>query len=127
MYCKHRKLLLAITCGALAFQTIGCAVFDKEGQRTLRAVDRYVSPPSAGAQIALAPAAIVVGNGALAVDAFIVNPATALAPAWDDTYDLYWKPRDVEPLQKAMLFGPIIALTPPTFIVAWWIHGFFED
>lgn len=122
-----RALLYTSACVTFAFHLSGCAVFDDPGQRTLRALDEKISPESTATQIALAPVGIVVGNGALAVDAFVVNPAMGIGPAFDDTYDLLWKPRDLEPLQKAMLFGPVVVATPPAFVISWYVHSFFED
>lgn len=105
----------------------GCAIFNDDNRRTLNKLDEVIAPQSAPAQVALAPVAIPVASGALVVDAFVVNPAVALKPAASDTYELYWKPRDVEPLTKAMLFVPIVVLTPPTYVVSWFVHAFFYD
>ena len=127
MKMTFRNLSHAFTCLAFAFQATGCAVLGEDGQRTLRTLDERVRPESTAAKFALAPVGIVVGNGALAVDAFVVNPAMGIGPAFDDTYDLLWKPRDLEPLQKAMLFGPVVVATPPAFVISWYIHSFFED
>lgn len=103
----------------------GCAIFNDDNRRTLNKMDELVAPQSAGAQVALAPLAIPVASGALLVDAAVVNPVMALEPAAEDTYELYWKPREVEPLTRAMLFVPIVVLTPPTYAVSWFIHAFF--
>lgn len=114
-------LALALTLAPLH----GCAVFQKENRRSLNGLDARIHPQSAGAQIALAPVAIPVASGALAVDAFAVNPVLAVEPAWEDTYNLYWKPREMEPLTRAMLFVPIVVLTPPTFVGSWLLNSFF--
>lgn len=112
---------------ALLVPLHGCAVANDNNRRTLNKLDEVIAPQSTGAQIALAPVAIPVASGALAVDAFLVNPAYAVKPAADDTYELYWKPRDVEPLTRAMLFIPIVVLTPPTFVTSWLIHSFLYE
>jgi hypothetical protein len=102
----------------------GCAVFGKENRRVLNSLDDHISPQSPAVQIALAPVAVPAASGALLVDAAIVNPVHAVKPAAQDTYELYWKPRDVEPLTRAMLFVPVVVLTPPTFVAAWLVHSF---
>jgi hypothetical protein len=103
----------------------GCAVFDEDNRRSLNSLDEVIAPQSPANQIALAPFAVPVASGALLVDAFAVNPVYAVKPAALDTYELYWKPREVEPLTRAMLFVPIVVLTPPTFVASWFVHSFF--
>ncbi len=115
--------LLAI----LLIQLTGCAVFNDDNRRALNKLDENISPQSTGAQIALAPLAVPVASGAVLVDGLLINPAYAVKPAWDDTYELYWKPREVEPLTRAMLFIPIVVLTPPTYVGSWLIHSFLYE
>lgn len=121
------SLIAALLLAAVLAPLNGCAVANDKNRRALNKLDEAISPQSTGAQVALAPVAIPVASGALAVDAFLVNPAYAIKPAADDTYELYWKPRDVEPLTRAMLFVPIVVLTPPTFVTSWLIHSFLYE
>jgi hypothetical protein len=121
-----RLVYLALILTALTPMT-GCAVFNDDNRRTLNALDERISPQSTAAQAALAPVAVPVATGAVLVDGLLVNPAYAVAPAWDDTYELYWKPREVEPLTRAMLFIPIVVLTPPTYVGSWLIHSFLYE
>jgi hypothetical protein len=123
MTARSRLVLLLVLLAPLT----GCAIFNGDNRRTLSALDEVVSPQSAAAQIALAPVAVPVASGALLVDAVVVNPVYAVRPAAQDTYELYWKPRDVEPLTRAMLFVPVVILTPPTFVASWLLHSFIID
>lgn len=122
---RWRDWVTIATLLAVVGPMTGCAINSHKNRRTLNKLDDVVTPQSAGAQIALAPLAIPVASGALLVDASVVNPVVALEPAAEDTYDLYWKPRNREPLTQAMLFLPIVVLTPPTYVVSWFIHAFF--
>lgn len=97
---------------------------------SLNKLDRAISPKEPLTQAALAPVAIPtatvawIGDTVLflttgAVDAFVVNPVVAVPMAVEDTYNLLWAPRDIDALTKALLFGPVVILTPPTFAIAW--------
>ncbi len=121
----HSLFALALIASLLAPMT-GCAVFNDDNRRALNKLDESISPQSTGAQIALAPLAVPVATGAVLVDGLLINPAYAVKPAWDDTYELYWRPREVEPLTRAMLFIPIVVL-PPTYVGSWLIHSFLYE
>jgi hypothetical protein len=110
----------------VALLASGCTIFSKKDRRTLNALDAHVSPQSVPARVALAPAMIPTGTFALATDALIVNPVVRIKPAWEDVYKLYWKPRDVDPLRKAIALPFCVALTPPSFVIDWVGRSLFD-
>ena len=108
-----------------ASQLVGCAVFNRDNRRLLNALDKQIQPKSVAARAALAPPVMLLGTGALAVDAVVIHPATAIPDAWDDTYELYWSPREMDALRRSLFFVPCVALTPPTFVGSWLLHSLF--
>ena len=94
----------------------GCAVFDEDNRRLLKAMDGAIRSESTGARIALAPAMIPAGTAALMTDMVIVHPVCVIPDAADDVYELYWKPRDIDWLRRTLLFPIIVVATPPTFL-----------
>jgi hypothetical protein len=108
---------LRITLPLLALLALaGCAMLDEDNRRLLNAADKAIRPKSLAARVSLAPLAVPAATAILTTDAAIVHPVHSIPKAWDDTYELYWKPRDYDLLRKSLLFVPIVALTPPTFV-----------
>jgi len=101
----------------------GCAVFETENRRLLNWMDTKVRPEATATQVALAPVGVPVGSAALAVDAVLVHPYTAIPRAAEDVYELYWKPRDMEAFRKALLLPLIVIATPPTFLGDWLVRS----
>ena len=94
----------------------GCSMFAKENRRVLNHLDRHVRIESRAARIAAAPLTVPLGSVAFLSDAGVVNPAVQSRWAAKDVYDLYWKPRNLDPFKKSLLFIPMAVLTPPTFV-----------
>jgi len=105
--------------------TTACAVIDRDNRVLLSKTDEAIQPKSTAARVALAPVAIPAASVVLAADAVVVHPARMFPKALDDTYQLYWKPRDYDILRKSLLFLPIVALTPPTFLGDWLMRSLF--
>ncbi len=116
----------ALAAAILLLLLFGCACFNRDNRRLLNVMDDAIQPKSTAAKIALAPPGIVVGSLALAVDAFLVQPAVVIPKAADDIYQLFWKPRDMDFMRKAILFIPIVVLTPPCFVGDWFARSFFD-
>ncbi|MFO0984445.1 MAG: hypothetical protein U1E76_22415 [Planctomycetota bacterium] len=116
---------LALCTGALIGLT-SCAVFERDNRRLLNGIDDCVSPESTATRIALAPVAVPVGTVALATDMFLVHPACMIPRAADDVYDLYWQPREMDAFRKALLFVPLVVLTPITFAGDWLLLSMFN-
>jgi len=116
-----QMLAAALLCALPA----GCAMIEKDNRRALNSMDGKIRPRSVPARVALAPLAIPAGTLALGADAAVVHPVCEIPRAWDDVYELYWKPRDIEWLRKSLLFVPIVALTPPTFVGDWALRILF--
>ena len=104
----------------------GCAVLGKKHRRLLNAMDEAIQPKSLPARISLAPAMIPAGTAAVTIDAVIVNPPTQIPKAWDDVYELYWKPRDMDFLRKTLVVPLCAILTPPTFVGDWLGRSMFN-
>lgn len=118
---------LLLVCAAwVVIGSSGCAIFESKNRLLLNKLDEHIQPASIPARAALAPIAIPAGALALATDAVIVHPVAVVPKAWDDVYQLYWKPREMEPLRRALLFGPIVILTPPTFVGDWLMRSMFD-
>ena len=115
-------ILLALL-GALGLSA--CSMMSKDNRRVLNLMDKGIQPKSAAARVALAPPAVAVATLGLALDAAVVHPVHELPDAWDDVYQLYWKPRNYDILRKAILFPPIVVLTPPTFAGDWVLRVLF--
>ncbi len=92
-------------------------MFVKENRRFLNKTDEWIRPESTAAKVTLVPLTVPLATGVLATDLAIVHPACSLRPAWDDVYDLYWKPREMDWLRKSIMIPVITALTPPTYLV----------
>jgi len=99
----------------IAVGLLGCAILEKENRRVLNRLDEKVQPETVQSRVALAPLMIPAGSMALAADAMVVNPISEVPDAWDDVYELYWKPRDIDAFRKSIVFVPCVLLTPPTF------------
>ena len=117
------SLLLLTT---LLVASTGCAVFDEDNRRLVNLMDDRIQPESTAARIALAPVVVPAATVALAGDAVLTHPAHQVAPAWDDVYQLYWKPREIDPLRKAILFPLCVVLTPPSFAGDWLMRSIFD-
>ncbi len=120
----RRALTLAAMLGiSLLF---GCAVFNEDNRRALNQLDEWITPESTAARAALSPAAIPVGTAAGAADMVLIHPVCSIPEAWDDVYELYWKPREMEFIRKALLIPINIVLTPPTFVGDWILRSLFD-
>jgi hypothetical protein len=104
----------------------GCAVLDQDNRRLLNGMDSIVQPESTTMRIALAPVAIPLGTVGVVTDMVLIHPFCVIPDAADDTYQLYWKPRDIDWLRKALLFPVCVVATPPTFIVDWLWRSIFD-
>jgi len=111
---------------ALAVGLSGCAFMNEDNRRTLNLLDETIQPKSTATQIAVAPVGIVAGTAAVTIDIAVVHPVCVIPDAADDVYELYWKPRDMTPFRKALLFVPIVVLTPPTFAADWLGRSLFD-
>lgn len=109
-----RRLVLVLA-AALA----GCSMLDRDNRRTLNLLDEHLTPGSTGGRVALAPVAIPVGLVALATDAVVVHPVTAIDDAWGDTVDVLWTSRDESPLRR-VVFTPLAALATPVVFACDW-------
>ena len=109
-----------------ALPLTGCAVANRDNTLLLNALDRRVRPEATWERVALAPLMIPTATGALLVDGFIIHPARVIPDAADDVYEFYWKPRDETLLRRSLLFVPRVALTPPTFLGAWYIRSTYD-
>lgn len=103
----------------IAGQLCACALGEKENRRLLNKLDESFQPKSTAARVSCAPLTVVGGNVALAIDGVVINPVAVVPKAWDDTYELYWKPREADILRKSLMFPIITVLTPPTFVGDW--------
>ncbi|MFH0795143.1 MAG: hypothetical protein V2A74_14050 [bacterium] len=121
-----RRLCLAVAALLVVGLLAGCACFERKNRRLLSKSDEYIQPESKAARIALAPVGVVVGTVFLAADMALIQPVCVIDDAWDDVYDLYWKPRDMDPLRKTLLFVPMVVLTPPTFVADWLGRSLFD-
>jgi hypothetical protein len=121
-----RALAGLLALGWLALLGAGCAVCDKDNRLLLNTLDKKIQPQSTGAKIALAPVMIPAGTLALATDAVLIHPARVVPEAWDDIYELYWKPREMDPLRKMLIFPLSLALTPPSFAGDWAVRAIFD-
>ncbi len=97
----------------------GCAVMEQENRRTVNLLDAQVSPSPGAASWVLAPIALPVAVGALAVDAVVVHPVTVFDDAWDDTVDVLWTPRDESSFRRAVM-APLAALATPFVFLGDW-------
>jgi len=111
------------------FLCAGCAFMHKDNRRLLNALDEgventFITNTTAG-RIAAAPVFIPVGAVTFAADTVIIHPATSVEPAAKDTYDLLWKPRDMTPFRKMILFVPVVVATPVVFVSDWAFRSIF--
>ncbi len=119
------NLVLLAVLLAVTASLCGCAVFDSDNRRLLNTLDGAVQPESTPVRVALAPVALPVGTAALVTDMVLVHPVCVIPDAADDVYQLYWKPRDIDILRKALMLPLSIVLTPPTFLGDWLVRSLF--
>jgi len=124
----HRVFMIGLFSLATAGMLLsnGCACFDRQNRRLLNQMDDWIHPKSITAQVALAPLSVPVGTLGLATDSAVVHPACMIPRAANDVYNLYWKPREMDFMRKALLFIPIMVLTPPTFVSDWSARSLFD-
>ena len=99
---------------------------NKDNRVLYNELEERIQPKSIPARIALYPFAFTAGTGTLAVDAIAIHPVRVIPEAWDDVYELYWKPRDIELLRKALFFPLSAILTPPSFLGDWLWRSLFD-
>jgi len=104
----------------------GCACTNRDNHFVLKNMDEAVKLKSVTARCLLAPVIIPTGTAAFAIDAVVTIPIMAVPKAWDDVYELYWKPREVSAMRKTLMFLPIVALTPVTFAGDWALRCIFD-
>lgn len=121
-----RKILAMTALAVAVCATSGCAFCDRDNRRLLSAMDEWVQPESTPARVALAPVAIPAATVAVAADIVVIHPVTQIPDAAEDTYELYWAPREMSPLKRTLLFLPCVALTPPTFVGDWIVRSVFD-
>lgn len=121
-----RGLCLGVAVAMMITLLAGCACFERKNRHLLSKSDEYVQPKAKAARIALAPVGIVAATVFLVADMALIHPACVMDDAWDDVYDLYWKPRPMDPLRKTLLFVPMVVLTPPTFVADWLGRSLFD-
>ena len=121
-----RRLCLGVAVAVLITLLAGCACFERKNRRLLSKSDEYIQPKSKAARVALAPVGIVTGTVLLVADMALIHPSCVIDDAWDDVYDLYWKPRQMDPFRKTLLFVPMVVLTPPTFVADWLGRSLFD-
>lgn len=117
-----KRLLFLV---ALLAPLTGCAVFDEKNRILLNRLDESIHPESVPARVALAPIGIPAGTLALAIDAVAIHPVVVIPDAWEDVYDLYWKPKDIDILRKSLYFPLCVVLTPPSFAGDWFFRSAF--
>ncbi len=103
----------------------GCAIAKKENRRLLNALDSVVQIESTPARIAAAPVCVPVAVAAGVADAVVVHPAVSIRYAASDTYELLWVSQGRSPFEKAVLFIPVVVLTPVVFTTDWLVRSLF--
>lgn len=107
----------------------GCAFMEEDNRRLLNTLDEQVENTvitnTTAGRIAAAPVFLPVGVVAFAVDTVVIQPVMAVPPAAEDTYDALWKPRDMTPFRKMLVFVPVVAATPIVFVSDWAVRSVF--
>lgn len=119
------KISAFVCAAAILFSALGCSCFERKNRRFLNILDKHIQPKSTAVKISLSPICIPAATMAYAIDQTLIHPAYMLPKAADDVYQLYWKPRNMSTVRKSLLFIPVVALTPPTFVGDWTMRILF--
>ena len=105
----------------LVFGANGCAILYEECHPCYTFVEDTISPEETPAKVALYPAGLLAGAGAVTIDAGVVTPTRMFFKTCDFTAEVWGKIHKAEmhSFRKSLLYTFSAAATPPCFAIAW--------